>query len=305
MKISRKHLNQIVKNFLFKNELVFATLVFKIFFCLNKNCILTCERTDGGGAQLHGRLSVLAFANFFGVKFLNTPIRNANFANGKDQYSANVSWDTQWNALINFESLSEKSLSKDWQLVKVPTTTGLWKFIIKKIFSLKIKSKYLFVLESAHRYTDLRPKIIGNSRNLFQDMLNPISLKVNEDIVIHLRRGDATQNTVRYTADETIFTALVGLMTKYPNTSIRIYTNEPFDLPKKFYNVVTVDVESSPFEAITHMANCKILVIAKSSMSYIAALMNKNTVYCPNFWHPKMNNWINASELETFKYQLN
>jgi hypothetical protein len=45
------------------------------------------------------------------------------------------------------------------------------------------------------------------------------------------------------------------------------------------------------------MSIADILVIGKSSFSYVAGLYNTNTVYYFNFWHSPLNNWINVDEL--------
>ena len=39
------------------------------------------------------------------------------------------------------------------------------------------------------------------------------------------------------------------------------------------------------------MVVAEVLVTAKSSLSYSAALLNKNTIYYINFWHKPLNSW--------------
>ena len=299
-----RRVKKIIKEFLLKFEFLVAHIVFTFFFKINRECILTCNRSDGGGAQIHGRFSVLAFANYFKTKFRNTPIANAHFGNTKDWNTSDESWDSKWNSLIAFQQLSTDELIGR-KIIKSSTTTILWKAILKLILTAKIKEKYIFELESAHGFTDLNPKIVKNTQKIFKNMLVPVPLKSDESVVVHLRRGSDTTANVRYEKDETLFTWLLNLIDQYPNNSIRVYTNELFELPSQFQNLVTVDYQSNPFEAITHMANCEILVIAKSSMSYVAALMNNGVVYCPYFWHPKMKGWNYTSKLESKKYQLN
>jgi hypothetical protein len=298
------YVKKILKKFLIRSEFLVAHIVFRFFFKLNTECILTCKRSDGGGAQIHGRFSVLAFANYFKIEFRNTPIVNAHFGNARDWDTRDESWDLKWNSLIAFQNLNKKELVGR-KIIKSSTTTILWKVILKLILTAKIKEKYIFELESAHGFTDLKPEIIKNTQGIFRNMLVPVPVKSDENIVIHLRRGSDTTANERYEKDETLFTWLLNLLDQYPNDLIRIYTNEFFELPVPFQNLVIVDYQTEPFEAISHMANCKVLVIAKSSMSYVAALMNKGIVYCPYFWHPKMKSWDHISKLESKKYQLN
>jgi hypothetical protein len=291
-------LKKIIKQFLKRCELLIASIIFRFFFKVNQHCILTCNRSDGGGAQIHGRFSVLAFANYFEVKFRNTPITNAHFGNTKDWDTSDASWDLKWNSLILFENLTKDELLGR-KVIKVSTTSNLWKVILKLILTAKIKDKYIFELESAHSFTDLKPKLLNSLKGLFQKMLVPASLFSDEKIVVHLRRGSDLTANVRYEKDEKLFKWLSSLISKYPNNLIRVYTNEFFQLPLEFQNLVIVDYQSDPFQAITHMANSKVLIIAKSSMSYIAGLMNNGVVYCPNFWHPKMKDWLYVTNLES------
>lgn len=297
MKRFDSRLRKFTKKCLFKGEYLFASFVFTIFFRLNQKSILTCKRTDGGGAQIHGRISVYAFAEHFGVRFLNTLIKNANFGNGKDQFTIDQNWDLQWNSLMNFQNLNE-SESFGAEIINTPSTTHLWKKLLIIIFKFKFRQKYIFELQSAHRYTDLNPEIIKHVRNSLREIFLPVPLKSHEKIVVHLRRGDVSQGSIRFTSDEELHRLLEGLINKYPSTSIRIYTNQTLDLPLKYRHLVQLDSQNTPFEAITHMAKCDILVMAKSSMSYFAALLNKGIVYCPNFWHPRMSDWIDSLDLE-------
>lgn len=293
-----QYLKSKTKAFLLGGELLFAYLIFKFFFAVNNNCVLTCNRNDGGGAQVHGRLTVLAFAEYFGVTFLNTPMSNVHFGNGKDVNTADPEWDSKWNSLVNFQNLNPTIL-ENRKLIRCSDTTGLWKTILRILMSFKAKELYVFEMESAHKFTDLKPKVLNRCLPKFQNLLNPAISIFREEIVIHRRRGEDITAAIRFLSDDTMNEWLRTLRIKYPSKSIRIYTNESFELHFEFQDFLTVDSESSPFEAISHMAQCEVLIIAKSSMSYVAALMNKNIVYCPSFWHPKMETWNNSSTLES------
>ena len=45
------------------------------------------------------------------------------------------------------------------------------------------------------------------------------------------------------------------------------------------------------------MVLAKILVTAKSSFSYCAAILNPNKIYYINFWHKSLNHWLNIEDL--------
>ena len=47
-----------------------------------------------------------------------------------------------------------------------------------------------------------------------------------------------------------------------------------------------------------HLVNANVLVLAKSSFSYLAGLYNQNIVYYIDFWHTPMPNWININNMD-------
>jgi len=48
-----------------------------------------------------------------------------------------------------------------------------------------------------------------------------------------------------------------------------------------------------PFDAMKIMVNADILLLSRSSLSYVSGLLNKKAqiFYPPNFWHPKLSGW--------------
>lgn len=50
-------------------------------------------------------------------------------------------------------------------------------------------------------------------------------------------------------------------------------------------------------ETFHYLVTAKILVTAKSSLSYCAALLNDNLIYYLDFWHKPLNKWIKIESL--------
>ena len=68
-----------------------------------------------------------------------------------------------------------------------------------------------------------------------------------------------------------------------------------FNLISKRYGVeVMIERNLDPLEMIIEMANASVLIISRSSLSYIAGLFNsKGSVYfAPGFWHAKPRQWL-------------
>lgn len=52
------------------------------------------------------------------------------------------------------------------------------------------------------------------------------------------------------------------------------------------------------FETFLDMANSKMLIISRSSLSYLAALFNENEIVWPSgYWHTKLPHWMSSNEL--------
>lgn len=85
-----------------------------------------------------------------------------------------------------------------------------------------------------------------------------------------------------------------------PNFDGRYMTIEQSEVEDFFANSkysIEVVRGGDPLEALSVMANARVLVMGKSSLSYVAALLNKNgTIYYPTgFWHTPLRGWISKA----------
>lgn len=77
------------------------------------------------------------------------------------------------------------------------------------------------------------------------------------------------------------------------------------DLEKEFSDI-EIDLQiisgGSPIDAIKLMSQANALVMSRSSLSYIGALLNLRgeIIYPPGFWHPKLNGWIEGGTDASF-----
>ena len=284
-----RHIRRALREFSRFLDSLFTFSVFKIASKTMPNVFITCDRHDGGGAQLHGRISVFAFCKKFGFSYVHTKIRNAHFSDGED-------WDRKWNALFKFKDFKSDEVRQS-RIIKTATTADLRREILKLISSLHFLEPVLFQMESAHLVTNDHPRIMDDIREEIRNCFQSTPYPGNEKIVIHLRRGDDITADQRFESNQTLNARLKRLCELFPEHKIRIYTNAPLVLQKEFSSFATVDFDTSPFQAISHMVDAEVLIIAKSSMSYIAGLVSHQKVYAPDFWHPLMPDWLNASVL--------
>lgn len=256
-----------------------------------KNIFITCQRNDGGGAQIHGRFSTLAFCIFFGLDFFNSPIKGAHFAEGQD-------WDSRWNSML---TLGQIPKSEAGELVradthKVVSAAGVFLFLAKRLVSGNSEPALLSV-ESAHDWSDGARRFLDSLRSEFQKALVAPAHHRSGGVVIHVRGGTDSTASIRKVAETEIFSMCRELIKLFPADDITIYSNSPLTLPADLKEECKVDLDSSPFMAIGHMIHAEVLVIAKSSMSYVAALACEGSVYAPEFWHPRLPSWKRVDTL--------
>ena len=106
---------------------------------------------------------------------------------------------------------------------------------------------------------------------------------------VHIRRGDVakpgSEVTRRLTSMDANARAIEIIQATWPGIEVRVFSQGPPEdfsrLPGgcKFY--LDVDV----FETLRQLLNADVLVTAKSSFSYVAALLSRGTVIYEPFWH--------------------
>lgn len=260
---------------------------------LQDRLYITCVRTDGGGAQIQARLSTLLFAKAHGIAFINTEIKGAHFSEGPD-------WDENWNAIMRFP----QSI-KDHSEFRTLPIRGPWHFLTSLLWlyyegaQTSTDARTLFVVEQMHWFTDFRAELFVSEARELRALFQPsIRSRNSEQIVIHLRRGKDPTVPVRFKPDSDVVKIVKGLRREFPRFQIRIYTNEfSSSLQDNLGDLAVLDATANPFEAITHMQAARVLIIAKSSMSYVAGLVSEGVVFSPDFWHPRIPSWRNEREL--------
>ena len=115
------------------------------------------------------------------------------------------------------------------------------------------------------------------------------------DVAIHIRRGDVdSEETGRYTKNDDYVKIIDRLKITYPLYTIKIFSEGKFEdfqdlgLAEECF-LLNIDVAAT----FHSLVSAKVLISAKSSFSYAAALLNENTVYHPTtFWHHKLDHWL-------------
>jgi hypothetical protein len=229
------------------------------------------KRQDGFGAQYHTIMSIIAFCKFNNYIYIHTPFTK-------------MGHNVDINKLNHFIGINN-----DYLIVNNLMPKNKDK-IISEQFSRIVhyhKNPSIF-------YTDEVLKII---RNFYYYTEKPII--ENIDIAIHIRRGDVDKNNLkRYTDNNEYCQIIKSLKIKYPNYNITVFSEgkiedfKELELNEKYFKL-NLDI----CETFHNLVCAKILILAKSSFSYSAALLNQNIIYYQDFWHKPLNNWLNIKSL--------
>ena len=235
-------------------------------------------KTDGFGAQIQAQMSAIAYvAGRPGTQYVHTPMgpkMDQDLHGVEDEDAADMdvfgglgSGAPSWEAIPEayrgrvqtFEYISE---------VHNATTADLGRYYSDDVREL-LRAKY---------------------RSTPKPDLPPVC-KPAPFIAVHVRRGDvsADRNVGRYTDNATYAALLSALSLRHPGMPLIIFSQGRVadfgDLAELAGGRLCLDVDvRTTFHALVH---ADVLLIAKSSFSYAAALLSEGTVYADLIerWH--------------------
>jgi len=213
-------------------------------------------KTDGFGAQYQAMLSGIAWAAYKNYNYVHVPFSVM-------EHNQNIN---ELNKFIGIPySINNKS-----NIVEPYSATVHWS---------NNPDKY---------YT---PNVIQKIRDFYYSTDKP-KIKNNDYIAIHIRRGDVTKKSPsRYTDIKYYEKIIKFLKEKYPNKKIKIFSQGNKNDFKELANSCILELNKDLQYTFHSMVVAKVLVTAKSTLSYSAALLNKNTIYYINFSHKPLKSW--------------
>jgi hypothetical protein len=225
-------------------------------------------KTDGFGAQYQAIMSGIAFCVYKKYIYIHTDF--IEMEHDGDINKLNLFIGINNNHLINKNYTIEKIIVEPYsQLVHYSNTPSIY-------------------------YTE---NVINILRTFYYSTKKPCI--DNIDIAIHIRRGDVDKiMSERFTSNNIYYQIIKSLKLKYPNYNIIIFSEgkyedfKDFELDEKHFKLNT-DIE----ETFHSLVKAKVLVMAKSSFSYSAAILNSNIIYYQDFWHKPLENWLDISLL--------
>lgn len=249
--------------------------------------LITCDRNDGGGAQLHGRISTIVFAEALGLQYVHTPLRDVHFM----RTTAEVD---RWNELIDFEKFGPRMSSE----AKVLKFDSMKKLLTELLFGTAQGGKRILEVQHCHAFTDRFPKLVSEIRPRLRDAYRYAGQKNGvaspEDVVIHFRGlvGPEDKHSPRLSSTLTIRKKIeMARVLRTKNTSLVVCVSPTPDLMRELDSTFILDFESDVHAVFRIISNANFVFVARSSLSYVAALLNTKNIYYEDFWHPIMPDW--------------
>jgi len=255
---------------------------------------------DGFGSQYHHIVGIFCVAKLIGAKYLHTPVET--FEHLPTEYSSKINehfglsiFEAGKNGRPNsFENTINDTLPNTLEQLQVDTGGQ----------NTLIKIGIACVMDN----TDVVDKY-----DIGMDELRKLKKKIDlpefkhdkKNIAIHIRRGDVSSNSTkfsnRFTDNNFYIKVIEKLNKKYANCNILIFSQgtEGFDEFKNIENVKLMN-DLDILETFEYLCNADVLIMSKSSLSYLAGLYNPNEVYMEKFehWnHIKLSRWNDFEEL--------
>jgi hypothetical protein len=242
-------------------------------YLFGKQLIYTVSRYDRFGSQYLAMIGGIAWCELMNYKYIHTTFQDGWYGRNIDKYNKFVGIPIE-REVQDFEGI-ERITKKENENINIITDSQIIiphlkkpdKFFTKKVLK-KVKKYY---------YSTPKPEIKGY------------------DIVIHIRRGDVNAfdfDRFRFTPNKNYVSLIKYFKKKHPNYSICIYSQGKIeDFGELQMPGVAFDLRGEVTEVFHSFVQAKILVTAKSSLSYAAALLSNNSIYFMPFWYYPLKRW--------------
>lgn len=248
-------------------------------------------KKDGLGGQYQRIISIIALARKYEAEYVHTPITemehlpNPSYLQTIEDY---FQIKNHFKSVTDFtyEHILEMEHATERDIKNIAT--------IKATILIKIGFPSKILDATPSLYNLVMPQLRGFKQNL----LLPYYSSDKTNIAVHIRRGDIhyTEKNIRYTPIEYFDNVIQNLTARIPNANVCIFTeitDENRDEFTRFNSLTSVQLVADEDILLTfeHLVRADILVMCKSSFSYIAGLYNENTVIYMNFWHSPLPQW--------------
>jgi hypothetical protein len=230
----------------------------------------------------------MTFCDYFGFQYHHSQIEELQPIDSPELRK-------RWNQLIHVDQ--EKILLLPHNRAEA---TSLAKLLMIIFFSQFRGQPVTISVPHSHFFSDYYPHHIEATISNFKlRYANPDNLTGEHvgdlpTLAVHIRRGHMLQSdeSVRLTPSSQVLLMVEHLNRLFGPLRVTVYSAFPDEeLESKLPRGASLNFTADEFEVIHNLVNANYLLIAKSSMSYVAAIMCKGTVFYEPFWHPPLSAW--------------
>lgn len=252
-------------------------------------CFITCPGSrDGLGAQLQSRMSCMLYAECRGLTYVHSPFEVLDFTPA-DQ----PDWPAQWERFLGI-GVGEPTVSdvrnQLGEAVRVSNPT-----------QIRMRNNSFWSVPNAHAYADLYPhhylRITGKLAARYaaapKGPLRPHYTPGALNVALHLRRGaDLSHKMHLRSGDASTATIVQAILAAAPvprkSVVLRVFSQgKPDDFPALHSFGVEFHLNEDLFLTFDSLVQADVLVMAKSCLSYSAALLSRGVkIYEPTGHRP-------------------
>jgi len=267
---------------------------------------ITCaERSDGAGAQAHTIISAMCFARAHGHTYVHTPFTEIDHAE-----RPMPEWVAAWEQFFNFGDGEERHESGTGRVYNYSAFHPRLFYALTGGFHPAGRLRRTAVpgpvgteryFHPYFYYVDSHPETF---RTIIPDLRRKFwkgRTRPDNDplaVALHIRRGDVTtRHARRYTPIESVHRTIKDMQTVLEASgiaySVRLYSQGQagdFALLRDTGVELCLDVDA--LWTMQQLISADVLVMSKSSFSYVAALISDGIKLYEPFWHAPMDDWL-------------
>ena len=260
-------------------------------------CYVTCPgNEDGLGAQLQARLSGMLYAHCQGLTYVHSPMTSLHFtpANEPD-------WPAKWERFLGLGAgeLAARDVAHDLgEPRRVNSPTEIQQMIRDSFWSLPNCHAYAELYP--HRYLRLSQRFAERYHAAPKDGCISHYTPGAVNVAVHLRRGSDLAHKMHLMSRSDDAAALLqtivdALHDVGGRSVIRVFSQgaeEDFRELRQFG--VEFHLNEDLFSTFHSLVLADVLVMAKSSFSYAAALLSRGLIIYKPMHHAPLPNWLTS-----------
>jgi len=242
-----------------------------------KKYISTKPRIDGFGAQYQTFLYYILYAYHHNLEYAHENIRTM-----EHNYDNNTNFIKNMNEFMNIENnYTDKS-----------------KINSEDIIDIDQNLIYQTVEDNIDIYVSDNPALNKIKRCFWENKNKNHYNNDKFNVAIHVRRPNIHDTRVdgANTSDDYYLSVIAHIREKYKhikNIQFHIYSQGRIEHFNQYIHEDTVfHINEELRSTFTGLVSADVLVLSRSSFSYIAAFLSEGEIYYINFWHKPKKDWI-------------